>query len=71
MLYVVPVKSILGKLPMVPVGDFGTVSYGMRAQFTERSQTAHQAAETAVGCGMLTHGRWAGTARREQDEAAG
>ena len=56
---------------MVPVGDFGTVSYGMRAQFTERSQTAHQAAETAVGCGMLTHGRWAGTARREQDEAAG
>ena len=34
-LYVVPVESIqvLGKLQVVPVGDFGTVPYGMRAHF--------------------------------------
>ena len=32
-LYVVPVESILGKLPVVPVGDFGSVPNGMRAQF--------------------------------------
>ena len=31
-LYVVPVESILVKLPVVPVGDFGTVSHGMSAQ---------------------------------------
>ena len=32
-LYVVPVESIIGKLPVVPVGDFGTVPHGMRAHF--------------------------------------
>ena len=27
---VLPVKSILGKLPIVPVGDTGTIPYSMR-----------------------------------------
>ena len=30
--YVVPVKSILGKLPVVPVGDTGTIPYAMRGE---------------------------------------
>ena len=29
-LHVLPVESILGKLPYVPVGDTGTISYTMR-----------------------------------------
>ena len=33
LLYVVPVEPILGKLPVVRVGNFGTVSHGMRGQF--------------------------------------
>ena len=31
-LYVVPVSSILGKLPVVPVGDSGTLPYAMRRE---------------------------------------
>ena len=29
-LYVLPVESILGKLPVVPVGETGTIPYCMR-----------------------------------------
>ena len=29
-LYVIPVESILGKLPVVPVGDTGTIPHTMR-----------------------------------------
>ena len=28
--YVLPVESVLGKLPVVPVGDTGTIPYSMR-----------------------------------------
>ena len=28
--YVLPVESILGKLPVVPIGDTGTIPYSMR-----------------------------------------
>ncbi len=30
-LYVVPIESILGKLPVVPVGDTGTIPHRMRS----------------------------------------
>jgi hypothetical protein len=32
-LYVVPMQSILGKLPVVPVGDTGTIPHRMRNAF--------------------------------------
>ena len=32
-LYVVPIQSILGKLPVVPVGDTGTIPHCMRNAF--------------------------------------
>ena len=28
--YVIPVESILGKLPVVPIGDTGTIPFAMR-----------------------------------------
>ena len=31
-LYVIPVESILGKLPVVPVGDTGSIPHTMRAE---------------------------------------
>ena len=31
-LYVIPVESILSKLPVVPVGDTGTIPHTMRAE---------------------------------------
>ena len=33
-LYVVPIQSILGKLPVVPVGDTGTIQHRMRNPFS-------------------------------------
>ena len=33
-LYVIPVESILGKLPVVPVGDTGTIPHRLRNNFS-------------------------------------
>jgi hypothetical protein len=33
-LYVIPVENILGKLPLVPVGDTGTVPHRLRSDFS-------------------------------------
>ena len=57
--FVVPVESILGKLPVIPVGEFGTVPDGMRAQFlgalTDRTAHARsrRLVQTAILCGMF------------------
>jgi len=32
-LYVIPIQSILGKLPVVPVGDTGTIPYHLHNTF--------------------------------------
>ena len=32
-LYVVPIESILGRLPVVPIGDTGTIPHASRADF--------------------------------------
>ena len=54
-LYVVPVSSILGRLPLVPVGDTGTIPFQMRgesADFPGASCDKIRAAGTDVGGGM-------------------
>ena len=33
-LYVIPIENILGKLPVVPVGDTGTIQHHLRNLFT-------------------------------------
>ena len=33
-LYVIPIQSILGKLPVVPVGDPGTIPHHLRSHFS-------------------------------------
>jgi hypothetical protein len=33
-LYVIPIESILGKLPVVPVGDTGTIPHRLRNHFS-------------------------------------
>jgi hypothetical protein len=30
MFYVIPVESVLGKMPVVPIGDTGTIPFAMR-----------------------------------------
>ena len=34
-LYVIPISSILGKLPLIPVGDTGTIPFSMRDELHE------------------------------------
>jgi hypothetical protein len=56
-LYVVPVESILGKLPVVPVGDFGSVPNGMRAQFP--NALADRTPGAGDGCPVWYVNSWA------------
>ena len=35
--YVIPISSILGKLPLIPVGDTGTIPFSMRDEVDEAS----------------------------------
>ena len=56
-LYVVPVESIIGKLPVVPVGDFGSVPNGMRAQFP--NALADRTPGAGDGCPVWYVNSWA------------
>jgi hypothetical protein len=46
--YVLPVEYILGKLPVVPVGDTGTIPYSMRQHAEDFVGAAF---DTSVGAG--------------------
>jgi hypothetical protein len=46
--YVIPVESILGKLPVVPIGDTGTIPFAMRQNATD---FVHAAFDTKEGSG--------------------
>ena len=53
--YVLPIKSILGKLPVVPVGDTGAIPYSQRRHAKDLwmlHSTARRALETAASGGM-------------------
>ena len=56
-LYVVPIQSILGKLPLVPVGDTGTIPHRMRNAFPGAPGDRRQGA--GDGCRMWFVNSWA------------
>jgi len=45
--YVIPVESILGKLPVVPIGDTGTIPYSMRQHAADFVDAAFDTREGA------------------------
>jgi hypothetical protein len=49
-LYVIPIQSILGKLPVVTVGDTGTILYHLRNTFSGAPCDSRQGA--GDGCKM-------------------
>ena len=55
--YVVPIQSILGKLPLVPVGDTGTVPHRMRNTFSGAPGDRRPGA--GDGCRMWFVNSWA------------
>ncbi len=58
-LYVVSIPSILGKLPVVPVGDTGTIPHRMRNTFSGAPGDCRPGAGAMdAGCGSSTRGRW-------------
>ncbi len=62
-LYVVPVESILGKLPVVPVVDTWTIQHTIAIFFLARSEIAWRVQGTDAGCGLSIRGLWAGPAK--------
>ena len=56
-LYVIPIQSILGKLPLVPVGDTGTVPHRMRNTFPGAPGDRRPGA--GDGCRMWFVNSWA------------
>ncbi len=59
-LYVIPIQSILGKLPLVPVGDTGTIPHSTRNAFSGAPGDRRPGAGVDAGCGSSTRGHWAG-----------
>ncbi len=59
-LYVIPVEHILGKLPVVPVGDTGTIPHHLRNVF--QGAPGDRRPDAGDGCEMWlsTLGPWAG-----------
>jgi len=45
--YVIPVEYILGKLPVVPIGDTGTIPYSMRQHAADFVDAAFDTREGA------------------------
>ncbi len=54
-LYVIPIRSILGKLPVVPVGDTGTIPYHLHNTFSGAPDDRRQGAQAGAGDGCK---RW-------------
>ncbi len=54
--YVLPVESILGKLPVVPIGDTGTIPYSMRQTLSAQPSIQRREPVTVVGGGTSTCG---------------
>ncbi len=44
-LYVLPVESVLGKLPVVPIGDTGTIPFAMRQNARDFADAAFDNSE--------------------------
>ncbi len=62
-LYVIPVQSILGNFPLVPVGDTVTQVLSRIAcatPFRALPATGDRAQAMDAGCGSSTHGHWDG-----------
>jgi hypothetical protein len=56
-LYVIPIQSILGKLPVVPVGDTGTIPHHLRNTFSGAPGDRRPGA--GDGCRMWFVNSWA------------
>ena len=50
-LYVVPVSSILGRLPVLPAGDTGTIPFSMRALMSTEFEGA--SCDTDAGISLV------------------
>jgi hypothetical protein len=59
-LYVIPVESILGKLPVVPVGDTGTILHRPRNDFSGAPGDRRPVPAMDAGCGLSIRGYWDG-----------
>ena len=61
-LYVIPIESILGKLPVVPVGDTGAIRHRLHNHFAGAPGDRREGSGTDAGFGLSFRGFWAGPA---------
>ena len=67
--YVLPVENILGKLPVVPVGDTGTIPYSIRQHAEDFVDAAFDTKEGASdGSSWWYINTWALSWSRERGE---
>ena len=59
-LYVTQIESILGKLPVVLVGDTGTIPHCLRNHFPGAPCDCRPGLAMDAGCGLSTSGHWDG-----------
>jgi hypothetical protein len=55
-LYIIPVESILGKLPVIPVGDAGPTPHNIRSLFTGAPGDSRGGSEEDVVCLLVGFG---------------
>ncbi len=71
-LYVIPIESILGKLPVAPVGDTGTIPHILRNHFPgapgDCRPGSGDGCRMCIRCGLSTLGHWDGLAICNESE---
>ena len=53
-LYVIPVSSILGRLPLVPLGETGTIPFDMRKVVVRQQLGPHMGEQAIVTMNLET-----------------
>ena len=51
--YIIPISSILGKLPLIPVGDTATIPFSMRDEADELHEVDEASCDTKPGEGDM------------------
>ena len=58
-LYVLPIENILGKLPVVPAGNTGTIPFWLKKEFEASGAFTDRSKGAGDGCQMWYVNSWA------------
>ena len=58
-LHVLPIENILGKMPVIPAGDTGTISFQLKGDFEGSCACTDSQDDAGDGCQMWYVNSWA------------